>query len=363
MKNILFKILLLTIVVALILDSCKEDQHELEFNTPNFVINDTVNPYFLNVTKIMGQVLDFTLIDTLLIVSSSDGVSAIQILNKKDGKFISSIARFGRAKGEVVGRYIIPFGNDKTVFLFNNTPNRILVFNRNDLITTSQKDSVINIQFNKGISDIKFLNDKFLLQTAGDSRFVITDLKGKIISTKRDYPSFNNIEDTSIIKGLLSQGNIAVSPDYSKMAYCTRGACGVSLLETFSIINDLKPEKCLRLYAPDYKILSEYNVNGRILKVVNGTPESIIGFLDVAATNKYIYAVFDSNRKKDIDISKAINLYVYDWNGTPIRNYVINCGIRLLTVDSQLNRAYFISTQNSGHEQIGYFNLKENNSE
>ncbi len=164
--------------------------------------------------------------------------------------------------------------------------------------------------------------------TANICRFRIDNAQGETLSKYTNYPHPYG-ENTFLRWTFYNPGNYSFcySPDKEKFATgISRGA----ILETFSVSgNDITPLSVSHFIDPELNETTE-EVN------------YILGFIDMAATDKHLYAVYDGSNyvigSSFYEIGQ--NLVQFNWKGEPLQK--INMGVRMekIYIDTTSNTLY-----------------------
>ena len=138
---------------------------------------------------------------------------------------------------------------------------------------------------------------------------------------------------------LANQGDLIMHPEKKKFAYSLRFS---SNLDVFEIVDGkIKLIKSLRL--GDLKLKS--TVESGIFYSAKLTEDTQIGYLNICATEDYIYALYTD--KKACESARKSNIVlVFDWNGNPVRKYLLDTDVYYMAVDESL-QSMFAAIKNS----------------
>ena len=198
--------------------------------------------------------------------------------------------------------------------------------------------------------------DKYLIEKTpvqGNPRFSIFDSDGEVEFEYTRYPDFSSIgyDDPNIVgRMFFGRSRISIKPDNTKFVITMGGG---AMLEIFSLAGDtisLIKEK--RFYPPKYELTN------KIANPIASLPGMVPGFLYVCATDSYIYASF-SDKLQGVSGTTDHYLYVFDWEGNPVKSYKIAGGLRCFDVDVENKRVYFAKSDAEKGELFGYFDILE----
>ena len=134
---------------------------------------------------------------------------------------------------------------------------------------------------------------------------------------------------------------VLIKPDGTKFLNFTH--CG-AILEFFNIQqNKITHSNTSYIYEPTYK--------------ADGFPlwqESIRGWRTVYATDNYIYIALNGTKDLETRIEK---LSVFDWQGSPVRQYDLGVNIMRVVVDESSKTGYVIYRDDEYEYHLGNFDL------
>ncbi|WP_024995203.1 BF3164 family lipoprotein [Phocaeicola paurosaccharolyticus] len=209
------------------------------------------------------------------------------------------------------------------------------------------------VRFSTDIDMVYPLSDKRFIASGRfkDGRFAILNECGKILSYCGDYPQYNHDEI-----------NVPNFPKFmfhqSMFGYKAKQKCLTSVtshvLELWSYSDDTLTLKKRILLSP-YKY--KYSM-GDGLANANEDDNDEKGVQRIYTTDNYIYMLYDSNTEKMAQKSEDKNnneIWIFDWNGSPIQKIHINSKIKCFCVDESENKIYCII--NNPEPSIGSFNI------
>lgn len=177
-------------------------------------------------------------------------------------------------------------------------------------------------------------------------RFLVHNAINRRDTLMGDYPKDNvNIDD--FIKGMAYQTHFETntSRDFV-VGYCTSGD-----LVFFSANDSLTKIKQYTPIVPEYK-------NGSMISVTF-TNNSVVGFLDVSITEKYVYCLYSGRSFKQYgaDVYLGTTIYKFDLKGNKITKYNLNQAIRCLDVNEKNDLIYGITLV--PHANLVLFKINE----
>ena len=113
-------------------------------------------------------------------------------------------------------------------------------------------------------------------------------------------------------------------------------------MDVFEIVDGkIKLIKSLRLGDPKLKS----TVESGIFYSAKLTEDTQIGYLNICATEDYIYALYTDKKARE-STRKSNIVLVFDWNGNPVRKYLLDTDVYYMAVDESLH-SMFAAIKNS----------------
>lgn len=178
-------------------------------------------------------------------------------------------------------------------------------------------------------------------------QYVLFDKYDRVLDYGIDI--YNSSDDSFNIytKYLSNQGVLVMHPDKNQFAYSLNFS---SNMDFFKVENDrIQLVKSLRLGNPLYHSVVENSMFSADL-----TGETVIGYIDISATKKYVYALY-SDKKAYESGRKSNVILVFDWEGTPVKKYILDLEVYYITVDEVRNRIFAaVKNESLGWSIISY---------
>lgn len=342
---------LIFIVLIFTALSCQSNRDPLSFSPPVFKEQKSVNIVEIEIDKLQNIIFDLEIIGDNILARAFDGTNAVSIFDKNNGRLINSVAPIGRGPGEYLSPYLEIDISKDSVYILDPESKSVYNYTHKDLLDGSIPERIVKLEgYNFFINALPLTTGKFLSYPTKGARFSIHKADGKLISSYNKYPLLKEITDTiSAFYMYRGREGTSVKPDGTK--FVSTNSLG-SILEIFSIKDDIITlEEEQRFYAPKINILKN--------KQVTGQPECLIGLWDLKTTDKYIYAIFSGKQIKEMTDGQISGKYVYvfDWDGKPVKSYNLNKDITRLAIDEISQRAYVVTKNQDSSEVFGYFGL------
>ncbi|TAJ08600.1 hypothetical protein DMA11_21285 [Marinilabiliaceae bacterium JC017] len=160
---------------------------------------------------------------------------------------------------------------------------------------------------------------------------------GSLLKGRRDLDALPS-EYSIFLKKQFTQSDMRVKPDRSKLVLAYHF---FDLIEIYSKDGTLiKAVKGPMDISPDYRLVEG---DGETHMLV--TDDTKICFCNIFTTDKYIYASFSGNsyESESLDGWQCENLFVYDWEGEPVKRFKLNHLIHSFCVDEESGFIYSYS--------------------
>ena len=262
-------------------------------------------------------------------------------VNFSTNQFVSGI-NFGNGPNEL--NMIGKLRKVKDKLLLNDT-SRQTIF---EIITSQdsllQLETYRKINYEKRLFFLDYLGDKVIaIGMYGDLWIGYIDLLTNELLSGVYFPDF---DETSHLMGMQKAAlyintRIALSPDSKKLVAATLDAgVIISLIDVGE--KELTEYKQIKYYPPEFKVVQGGNIaHSRTAKD---------GFCAIDCDDKYIYALYSGRtfNSHDALAYHCEHLFVYDWDGNPIKHYVLSIPMWMMRYDSEKNSIYGIAYDPEG---------------
>ena len=310
MKTISSKIFIFAIIFTI---SCSHKEKEPKeyfkkvFNIESNKLN--VDTYKINS---FGRIIPFEN-QQLLIKENYMGESLLdQIYYTKDS--IRSFAQIGSGPDEYIMLRLMQKANSEKLKMLDIQKKQIITKDLN-----GNTSNILNLQ-QMPLAAIQ-INDKYIISGLmnrdenDDKRYAILNSKGEYI---KSFGSFPNDKNESEIKSrvLAYQDYMVCNPSMNRFAtVCSSGA----IFELYQI--DTTPQ-LIKSYHDIYPVYINDSRPG--YNSIRHGKENIIGYTDIYATDKYIYALY-SGKKLEVHNNEGMmnakltnDIFIYNWDGERI---------------------------------------------
>lgn len=314
-------IILIYIIIAVSHISCnKKDNLETDFQlVEHLSTKDSINLEKLGILS----PADVTYRDSIFIFSNFHNQKHISILNKSNFK-LNTIVNRGEGLNEIL--HYMPVQSQDQKFLFldrlkgtlfelqsSDNYNKIAQFNNSigRFYTLSQIDS--NVYIGTGM----FERNRFLIYDTSNHKY-------KFIG---DYPqnkeisSLNNYQKSA----LYARSFIGIQP-YGNTIVVTHNG----LIDFYTIDKDwnLSLKACRYYHFPEFSIPEKG-------PIIAHKKEGLTGVISSCYNSEYIYLLYSKTSllEKGSDTFTSNTILVFNWDGTPIKQYVLDNDVRSICIE------------------------------
>lgn len=290
--------------------------------------------------------------DSLLIVWDFHSGKSYTLFNVHTGRCYGRFGSIGQGPTEIplgCGGYII----QNKYKVFNCIIGYIAQYDIDSLcININEEPEVLSRKvFTEDIffSAIIPVNDSLFFGAGiyeSKNQYVLFDNKDRIVDADvLIYNAYNDFFDKSH-KMLSNQGRLAKAPDSNKYAFILNNSSNIDFIEV--VDNKINVIKLLRERNPLYTPIQEGT-----MKAVYPDKNGSIGYIYVTSGKNFVYALYTD--KKITEAYSSDIVYVFDWNGNPVKKYKLTQEAYFITVNEVDNKLYAaIREKDGGWNIISY---------
>ena len=226
-----------------------------------------------------------------------------------------------------------------TLDIMTNTYVEFRIPNDNEVLKIDTKlrfqsplTQIIKTAFNQYIGLLGLSNEMFLL----------ADSFGIPVKSFFEYPYQDNDERQFATRSHAYQGALAANPSKNKFVYSSFKGEIIHFYEIEN--NNIKTIAKIENVYPIYRKINEENLIG-----VEFHADGTDGYIDVYATEKFVYAIFSGkmifDRKTNIRTDfEGTRLRIFDWSGIPVKEYELDVPCNYLCVSDDDSKLWAIAT-------------------
>jgi hypothetical protein len=343
MKNwiVKFNVILLFLVLTLACSERKTIVNENTITFEKFLKTDTIS--FENIVEFKkGWISNMIAIDTSIFMLNGKKLADFSVYecNTRTKNISKGQLRKGRGPNETIGDFGISINANKKLAVLDITKKKIFIAPV-DSLQQDKEFKFSEMDFESNYYQM-CIDDDLNMLGVGDvnSKHKISRISTDTIENFGTFFKFDKDVPFSAFKdAYLSY--IYKHPTKNKVVLPYRYT---DLIEIF----DLDMNKSIAISGPE-----QFDVEWQVMtfdsgSVMRKTPNTRKAFLSASVTNQYIYALFSGHSRVEEHWSDGKYIYVYDWNGTPIKKIVLDRYVSTLAISSDNKTLY------SFDENIGY---------
>lgn len=284
-----------------------------------------------------GEFSKMFIIDTILYgydwrAFSGHFFLAYGVNSKKNiGKFIPH----GRKQGKALGAVSLGLFKNK-LWMYDTSLNKIILVNLNSSQNLTDSITYSEIPFSQKFYNIQFLTNNKII---GNSNYSVPEVLQEVdLNTGKILSSYGEL--TNSPKGVpyfawkrANEAFLILKPAGDKVALAHR------LSDNLEIV-DLKTHEFTRIKGPE-NIEPDFSFEKKGDEDIIYTNEnSRKGFVRSMATNQFIYLLFSGETKFSPLLSNSNTLFVYDWNGQPVKKIKFDRYVSGFTVSDDDSTLY-----------------------
>jgi hypothetical protein len=297
--------------------------------------------------EFIGNPSRITKADSILYAVDASTDSIVHIFNIDKKTYHGMVIGRGAGPNELLSVNNITLSVDnKSIWVYDIMGRKWVQFDREQLYQTNKSIVTDKILFSKNQLNSSYLNEP---EWISDSLFICLDVN----SYKNRFLIFDKE-----LKNVLSVQNqqFSFNEDYPLFI----------LNDMFSTKMGMKPDKTKIVLAGSYLDCIEiYNIDGTLTKLLKGpekgfhfqynkeqslnrgalikSRESKRAYIGLKTTNKGIYALYSGKEKQDPShYSNSNIIYAFDWDGNPLKKYILDCQIGAFDIDETGDKIFAI---------------------
>lgn len=289
-----------------------------------------------SIGRIEGIVCDD---DNFIIYDFHTG-NSYTLFDAETGEYISRFGTIGQGPGEIL---LGCFGylTNRDFLVYNNSMKQILKYKIDSLRIEKRPMRAQRLAKYElpemNISRIAPLCDSLYVGGGchiSGSQYALFDKNGKVIDHSIDTYNAKDASFDKFTKYLSNQGDFVKHPHQNKFAYSVNYSSNLDFFEVKD--SKIKPIKLQRWKNPVLKSVVEGN--GTMFSA-NPTEKTETGYINICSTSQYVYALH-SNKPLYENWRKSTTVLVFDWDGTPIKKYILPQEAYYIAVNEKLQRLY-----------------------
>lgn len=289
-----------------------------------------------SIGRIEGIVCDD---DNFIIYDFHTG-NSYTLFDTKTGEYISRFGTIGQGPGEILLGCFGYLANGN-FFVYNNSMKQILKYEMDSL--RKEKRPIFAQRLAKyelpemNISRLVPLSDSLYVGGGchnSGSQYVLFDKNGREFDHSIDTYNAKDASFNRFTKYLSNQGDFVKHPYLNKFAYSVNYSSNLDFFEIKD--SKIKQIKLQRWKNPVLKSVVEGN--GTMFSATP-TEKTETGYINLCSTSQYVYALH-SDKPLYENWRKSTTVFVFDWNGTPIKKYILPQNAYYIAVNENSQKMY-----------------------
>lgn len=279
-----------------------------------------------------------------LIVYDLHSGESYTLFDKNTGAYITRFETIGQGPDEIpAGCY--GYLRNKKFSVFDDQIGLVMKYSLDSLRNNSMVKHPVRLAKYK-ISDARIsrliaINDSTFLGAGtynSKYQYLLFDKNSKILDYGINVYNASDDAFNMYTKYLANQGDLVMQPGKNVFAYSVNFSSNLDIVEIVG--QKIKLIKSLRFADPLYKPMSD-----GIYQSVDLTENSSVGYINLSATSKYIYALYSD--KKFFEKGRKSNvILVFDWDGNAIQKYILDTDAYYIAVDDT-NQTVYAAVKNA----------------
>lgn len=340
----------------LIILACNPEQNSHNSPASQFSNEKELHAQPFSLEGDLGEPIQILLKDSLLIVSEATNDYLLYFYNINNGELLNKIARVGKGPNEFLSPISIALSQDGNLDIYSRRQFKFFKYHlQADL---SLKEKSLPVQFSSDNQMVYSIENGFMaFGLYGKGRFCISNIRGQDFRYFGDYPDIAiensagrrmKVDDNTM--AMLFQSKVAIKSDYSGFAVVNSN---VGIVEGYRLDDSIGFKLNTFSISNSVKLKSTSSGNRITAQLSDKSPR---GFLDVASTEDYIYALYSGRSVKEYPYQTHLGttLMVFDWDINPIVKYSLDEAVRCIAIDSTKKRIYGIS-ERGGVPEVVFF--------
>lgn len=308
-----------------------------------------------NTNDNLGQVYDLGVSGNYMFIRNDWGETKLTVIDMSDKGKIYNFGVRGEAPNELTNPGPILL-HPHSIDVFDGSKMSLLRYDVDSIMGRDSLATKILFQTDlQGIISMVNLPNSNHYVASGvflKGRLCLLDPKGAECAYFGRYPSDEDLTDIPFhVLGIAYQSLMCTQPTGNRTALVTRYGGILQIYEWDLSKETAKEICCINKFSPQLTV-----------KDINGTPnfrpneETQWGYLSVAATDKYIFALYSGRFQKERNAFYLGNeVHVFDWNGNPHYLLHLDCEGSSLAVNE--NRLYILAEYKDSKNDIVEYNL------
>lgn len=341
--------LIIPILLLIVLISCtskKGYEYSESFELGDFKQTISLKGNTVSLNEPIMKPVRIYLEDSMLILINVQTEFFIDKYNLKTLKKTGECISFGNGPEEMIAPIKIEI-DDSLLWILDGGKQRLMGYNKADFFKNQTPLTCQSISFNNYFRDILFLKEGKIVVISPNSdnkRLTFFNKKGEKLNSAGEYPVFPEIQISPIEMSTAYACNIVTNHAKDKIF--------VTYLQTDLIeIYDINGNLLKRKQGPDnfFPNIAKRS-NGENITIGSIGGKSRDAYFCPVTYNNEIYALYSGELfNPDNNKLNHNKIFVFDWEGNPVRRYDLDTSIYAFTIDQRTGTIYGLSDEPEYH--------------
>lgn len=337
--NILFLINLLMML------SCAHDnkyQHEISINENSFPTSNSLVGHTVEFDNLLMKPSQIQLYDTLLITYNQGADKLFHVFNLKSKKKIGECISMGQGPTEMIMPWFVQ--NKDAVTIFDMGTSLVSKFTIEEFLTNPEPKPFQQIRLDAQVfSEVSLLDNEIIGSLyKPESPLFLFNKDGQKVKEFGAYPiseiTYTNVEIIDAYRSIITTNQ------KDKVAVCH---FWTDLIDIYDKNGNLEK----RLHGPEHFFphFKEY-IDGNVITTqpVKGTYKD--AFYSPTSVGDEFFVLYNGKSLEEPGYNLlAKQIFVFNWDGTPQRMYLLDQGVSRISVDEKNKKIYGISNDPEYH--------------
>jgi hypothetical protein len=354
------KIQIIALLIVFALYSCKNTSTDSPIDLFSHTINLSETKYNIDEDS-LALIEGIQCNDNSLIVTDFHLGKSFSIFNLQTGKYIGRFGKIGQGPDELplgctgnleYNKFSISFDFTGLIASYNMDS---LLSNINSKPKKLARKNIPETSFSRVIP----LNDSVFLGAGvykSEYQYALFDKQNKVIDYNIDIFNAKDEKFNMYHKFISNQGTFKKHPMLNQFVYSLNNSSNIDFIDVSN--NKINLIKSIRLKNPICNPIQF----GDLSRVVPDN-NSIIGYIDIATSNKYVYTLYadklfvnenGTGNKFNSDI-----VLVFDWKGNPVKKYKLTKEAFYIAINEKSKKLYAAIKKTDGSWSIATYDISE----
>lgn len=334
--------LVVNILCLVILSSCSGNKQLRNIEKEFSDVRSLIHKDLAFSEMMLGNVAAMHWADSKLIILDNHGEEFFHFIDCEKNKYLGNFGKRGQGPGDFLQPFSMQNYSDSIIAITDAWKHELIGINLKSLDNDSveytdilSKDSLFHLSL------IPTKYDTFVsIGFYEKAQFYLLNKRGEITGEYFEYPYKDDLEKRvpNRVRGMAYQGVTHSNPSKDKLVYAVTLAPIINFYEIRG--NSVELIENITTAYPNYK---PEDGNGSFSAAMSR--DNKLGYLDVSATDKYVYALYSgrSQGSEGYAAFESNEIFVFDWQGNPVKKYKLDVPVTKICVDTADRVIYAIS--------------------